>query len=111
MKKVILIPGSFKPFHDGHLSLIESYLKSDFKPDLIRFLISKKDRDGISAPVTLKFMKKVLKKFKDVVEVEVCDLPSPITECYDIIIHTYIRKDNRKFKNILALYYIRSSIT
>ena len=88
MKKVILIPGSFKPFHDGHLLMIESYLKSDFKPDLIRFLISKKDRDGISAPVTLKFMKKVLKKFKDVVEVEVCDLPSPITECYDIIIHS-----------------------
>lgn len=88
MRKVILIPGSFKPFHDGHLSMIESYLKSDFKPDLIRFLISKKDRDGISAPVTLKFMKKVLKKFKGVVEVEVCDLPSPITECYDIIIHS-----------------------
>jgi len=88
MKKVILIPGSFKPFHDGHLSMIESYLESDFKPDLIRFLISKKDRDGISASVTLKFMKNVLKKFKDVVEVEVCDLPSPITECYDIIIHS-----------------------
>jgi len=108
-KIVILFPGSFKPFHIGHLILLHKYVKYAQEhysnvPIEVKIIISKKERDGIEAPTSLTFINQIRKyitsdftlwyrvktqRFVNYtnfsVDVDLCKYNSPIQECYNIV--------------------------
>lgn len=89
MKHILLFPGGFKPFHDGHLSILESYISNidNVNIDEIRIYISPKDRENITADSTIQFLDlikyNIEKKYGIVLTVSISDYPSPIRKCYD----------------------------
>ena len=79
----ILFPGSFKPVHAGHMSLIDMYLKGDDQHDTqVYVLISGKDRDGITALSTLKFLNKIFGRFPNFHAIVTNE--SPVKAAYDL---------------------------
>ena len=91
MKLVVLYPGAMKPFHDGHLSLLESYISNNDNiiPDTVHIIISPSERSGIKAVTTEKFIKsidfsKINKKCS--IEIQVAQA-NPIVACYAICGH------------------------
>lgn len=79
----VLFPGKFKPFHDGHMSLIKKYLDSDKYDADITVIISKVDKDGLSAKTTKWFLDKIFKGSKRV-RVMVSRDNSPVATAYDM---------------------------
>ena len=91
MKLIVLYPGAMKPFHDGHLSLLESYISNNDNiiPDTVHVIISPSERSGIKAVTTEKFIKsidfsKINKKCN--IQIQVAQA-NPIVACYAICGH------------------------
>lgn len=82
----LLFPGSFKPFHDGHFSLIKRYVE-ELSPEKVYIVISPKDRSGISAESSKDFIKNVFKDswYNTEIIIKISEEPSPINYCYEII--------------------------
>lgn len=88
MKLNVLYPGGMKPFHDGHLSLLESYISNNDNiiPDTVYIIISPKPRAGISAISTEEFLNgfnfsKISKSTKIIIQTAESN---PIATCYGI---------------------------
>ena len=84
---ILLFPGSFKPFHDGHFSLIKRYIK-ELSPERVYLIISSKKRAGIPASVSKNFIKKVFNGIWDDIEFDIKEKKkkiNPINYCYKII--------------------------
>ena len=90
-KNILLFPGGFKPFHDGHLSILESHISNIDKIHIndIHIIISPKSRDNITAETTLWFLNKIKQNLINYYNVnfniEISDMPSPIRKCYDMV--------------------------
>lgn len=79
----ILFPGKFKPFHDGHMSLIKKYLNSEKYDTDITILISRVEKDGLTAKTTKWFLDKIFDGNKRV-KVKIARDNSPIKTTYDM---------------------------
>ena len=55
----ILIPGSFKPVHSGHIHMIKNYLLNPERDTNVYLFISDKERDGVSIETTIDFLNKI----------------------------------------------------
>lgn len=67
MEKInIMVPGGFKPVHAGHIRIIESYLKGypEYETN-VYVIISKKDREGLSAQTSCDFLNMIFKGFRN----------------------------------------------
>ena len=88
---ILLFPGGFKPFHDGHLSILESHIFNIDKIhiDNVIILISPKPRENITAETTLWFLNKIknnlINYYNVDFNIEISNFPSPIRKCYDIV--------------------------
>jgi len=102
-KTIALFPGSFKPPHKGHLSVIKA-VAQDKNIDEIRIIISAPDKDVRSAKITPDKAKKVFEKYLQAaginkpVSVEISSSPSPIGAAYE-----YISQVAAPGENILLL--------
>lgn len=89
MGNVLLFPGGFKPFHDGHLGILEAHINNldNIPIDEVRIYISQKGRDFIpDAMQTLLFLTEIrhnLEKVYNVkIRVAISNYVSPIRQCY-----------------------------
>tara|TARA_R110000824_G_scaffold123185_2_gene280721 strand:- start:163 stop:2451 length:2289 start_codon:yes stop_codon:yes gene_type:complete len=102
-KTIALFPGSFKPPHKGHLSVIKA-VAQDKNIDEIRIIISAPGKDVRSAKITPDKAKKVFEKYLQAaginkpVSVEISSSPSPIGAAYE-----YISQVAAPGENILLL--------
>lgn len=88
-KNILLFPGGFKPFHDGHLSILKSHIFNidNVHIDEVRIYISSKNRDNITANSSLWFLDNIKDKLSELynVNINVCisEYPAPIRKCYN----------------------------
>ena len=88
-KNILLFPGGFKPFHDGHLSILKSHIFNidNVHIDEVRIYISSKNRDNITADSSLWFLNNIKNKLSELynVNINVCisEYPAPIRKCYN----------------------------
>lgn len=89
MNNVLLFPGGFKPFHDGHLSILESHIYNldNIPINEIHIYISNKGRDFIpNAGLTYDFLNLIKDNLENEYNVkfsiEICDNVTPIRKCY-----------------------------
>ena len=88
-KNILLFPGGFKPFHDGHLSILKSHIFNidNVHIDEVRIYISSKNRDNITADSSLWFLNNIKDKLNELynVNINVCisEYPAPIRKCYN----------------------------
>lgn len=88
-KNILLFPGGFKPFHDGHLSILKSHIFNidNVHIDEVRIYISSKNRDNITANSSLCFLNNIKDKLSELynVNINVCisEYPAPIRKCYN----------------------------
>ena len=88
-KNILLFPGGFKPFHDGHLSILKSHIFNidNVHIDEVRIYISSKNRDNITANSSLWFLNNIKDKLSELynVNINVCisEYPAPIRKCYN----------------------------
>lgn len=88
MSNILLFPGGFKPFHDGHLSILNSYLNNidNVHFDYVYIIISNKNRGSINANTTYNFLNNIKDNLNYFYNTEfnimICDIPSPIHKCY-----------------------------
>jgi len=82
-KITVLLPGSFKPMHIGHVDLVKRYAKH---PDVkeVKVLIGPGIRNGINQKSSLEIAEELLGAFKNV-SVEAAKYPSPILTAYKYI--------------------------
>lgn len=84
---ILLFPGSFSPFTDGHYGLISRYLSESKKQnepiEKVIIFLSSKEREGIDAKSVFKFISQIYSNDKRV-EVKMCD-ESPIKEVYSYV--------------------------
>lgn len=91
MKNILLFPGGFKPFHDGHLSILESHISNidNIFINDVYIIISPKARDNITADTTLWFLNKIkqnlINYYNINFNINISDISSPIRKCYDIV--------------------------
>lgn len=79
----ILFPGAFKPVHAGHMAYMDMYLNNKKVEDVhLYVLLSSKDRDGITAESSLRFLNKIFGRFHNF-HVIVTN-GSPIRAAYDL---------------------------
>lgn len=87
-KKILLFPGGFKPFHDGHLSILKSHIFNidNVHIDEVRIYVSYKNRDTITAESTLWFLNNIKNNLSNLYNTniipEISNIPSPIGKCY-----------------------------
>lgn len=90
-KNIAIFPGSFKPPHKGHLSVIESIAKNP-EVDEIKVIISAPGKNVRSPKITPEKAKAIFEKFISAaniskpVNVEISNKPSPITAAYEYIV-------------------------
>jgi len=109
---LFLYPGSFKPPHIGHFSIIETILEKYENSKIIIF-ISKKDRylPISNIPISASFSKKLWEKWisflpssnKNKIQIKIAYFPSPIM---DVVYYAKKYKKNH-IHNIV--YFIKSS--
>lgn len=96
---IILFPGSFSPFTDGHYSLVMRYLleakQKGINIDKVKILMSLKEREGIDPKVVCKFVSLVYSNDSRV-EVVGC-AQSPVRVVYEEV------QDNANAKNTYIL--------
>lgn len=91
MQNILLFPGGFKPFHDGHLSILESHISNidNVHINKVYIIISPKSRDDINADTTLWFLNTIknnlINYYSVEFDIDISDVPSPIRKCYDIV--------------------------
>jgi hypothetical protein len=97
---IILFPGSFSPFTDGHYGLVSRYLSESNRKGLkvseVRILMSMKERDGIDPDIVYKFTEAVYSN-DNRVKVVPCTT-SPIRVVYEEVMN----RDNIGNSYILA---------
>ena len=88
-KNILLFPGGFKPFHDGHLSILKSHIFNidNVHIDKVRIYISSKNRDNITADSSLWFLNNIKDKLSELynvnINVGISEYPAPIRKCYN----------------------------
>ena len=88
-KNILLFPGGFKPFHDGHLSILKSHIFNidNVHIDEVRIYISSKNRDNITANSSLWFLNNIKDKLSELynvnINVGISEYPAPIRKCYN----------------------------
>lgn len=88
-KNILLFPGGFKPFHDGHLSILKSHIFNidNVHIDEVRIYISSKSRDNITADSSLWFLNNIKDKLSELynvnINVNISEYPAPIRKCYN----------------------------
>lgn len=88
-KNILLFPGGFKPFHDGHLSILKSHIFNidNVHIDEVRIYISSKNRDNITADSSLWFLNNIKDKLSELynvnINVGISEYPAPIRKCYN----------------------------
>lgn len=88
-KNILLFPGGFKPFHDGHLSILKSHIFNidNVHIDEVRIYISSKNRDKITADSSLWFLNNIKDKLSELynvnIIVDISEYPAPIRKCYN----------------------------
>lgn len=88
-KNILLFPGGFKPFHDGHLSILKSHIFNidNVHIDEVRIYISSKNRDNITADSSLWFLNNIKDKLNELynvnINVGISEYPAPIRKCYN----------------------------
>ena len=72
-KNILLFPGGFKPFHDGHLSILKSHIFNidNVHIDEVRIYISSKNRDNITADSSLWFLNNIKDKLSELYNVNI----------------------------------------
>ena len=61
----VLIPGSFKPVHSGHIKMIRNYLSYPSDDINVYIYVSDKSRDGLNSDTTIDFLHKVFSEYKN----------------------------------------------
>ena len=90
-KTIAIFPGSFKPPHKGHLSVIRNVISTNPDIDEIRVIVSAPGKDVRSPKITPEKAKMVFDKYIEsaalprTVTVEVSSLPSPIGAAFSYI--------------------------
>lgn len=79
----ILVPGSFKPMHAGHINLIKSY-SNDCNVSHVHILIGPGIRDNINQKISYDIAKRLLRNIRKVRIIQVVE-NSPILTCYNIV--------------------------
>lgn len=96
---IILFPGSFSPFTDGHYGLVSRYLntakRQGINIDRVKILMSMKEREGVNPIVVYQFVSQVYSN-DNRIEVVACD-QSPIREVYEEV------KDSNNSSNMYIL--------
>ena len=82
-KIIVLFPGSFKPMHEAHLSLIKKYAESD-KVKEVQVLIGPGVRNGIDQELAFKIAKKLTNNIPKV-KLLSSEYSTPILTAYKII--------------------------
>lgn len=88
-KHILLFPGGFKPFHDGHLSILKSHIFNidNVYIDEVRIYISSKNRDNITADSSLWFLNNIKDKLSELynvnINVSISEYSAPIRKCYN----------------------------
>lgn len=88
--KILLYPGGFKPFHDGHLKLLLSAIENN-DIDEVYIITSEHARDNISAKsvfdnIIYAVKYKLLHQYNHSISLKyIVTKGSPIGECYNII--------------------------
>jgi hypothetical protein len=90
-KTIAMFPGSFKPPHKGHLSVIKNVINTNPDVDEVRVIVSAPGKDVRSPKITPEKAKMVFDKYIESaalprpVTVEVSSLPSPIGAAFSYI--------------------------
>jgi len=89
MNNILLFPGGFKPFHDGHLKILESHINNldNVHIDEARIYISQKGRDFIPDAIqTLLFLTDIKPNLEKLYNIKlrfiISSTVSPIRQCY-----------------------------
>lgn len=86
---IALFPGGFKPFHDGHYTMVKKVINNNPNLDFLYLIVSKKDRENISRNSTLWFLKKSdIFKLYPKLNVFLTDEASPVKACYQEVINS-----------------------
>lgn len=109
----LLFPGSLKPFHDGHFTVLKSYLdagKEKYDLSGLRILYSEKERSGLTADSSEPILEKVKEWVEDKYGIDVTldrVEGSPIRKCTSLILDGTLDTDDTfamvasgKLKNI-----------
>lgn len=80
----VLYPGAFKPVHAGHIGLMQKYLDSTEYKVKLTVIISKGEREGITAETSKWFLDNVFHDNPNV-NIIIAPDPSPIKTVYDMI--------------------------
>lgn len=109
-----IFPGAFKPFHDGHLSIIDNAFnqEGDFKLDKIIVIMSETPRENFSYSEIFKFMSSFLNEiYNKKIEVIHTNI-SPIKKCMEIISndiannYCLLRSNKDKDNEIITKYIL-----
>lgn len=91
-KRILLYPGGFKPFHDGHLLLLENVLQhnNELNIDKVYIITSDTNRDNITYkyifPIISDCINYLNNKYPDITfEYKFTGNVSPIRYCYNLI--------------------------
>lgn len=96
----LLFPGSLKPFHDGHFTVLKSYLdagKEKYDLSGLRILYSEKERSGLTADSSEPVLEKVKDWAEDKYGIEVTldrVEGSPIRKCTSLILDGTLDTDD-----------------
>lgn len=85
--KILLYPGGFKPFHDGHLYLLDNIIFNEHI-DEVHIFIGNTPRDMITVDDSLIIINSCIDKLKKLYDIPIyCHVVSgsPISKCYSMI--------------------------
>lgn len=85
---ILLYPGGFKPFHDGHLCLLENVIFNEHHIDEVYIFIGNNPRDMITVEDSLSIITSCIERLKYLYDIPIyCyNVPrSPMTQCYGMI--------------------------
>lgn len=87
-RKILLYPGGFKPFHDGHLCLLENTIFNEDYIDEVYIFIGNNPRDMITVDDSLSIINPCIERLKFLYDIPIhCHTVSgsPISKCYSMI--------------------------
>lgn len=88
-KKILLYPGGFKPFHDGHLMLLKNAIYYN-NIDEVWILTGGKPRDKVSAELVSPIINSALTRLSEIFNIETeynIFSVSPVERCYYLTSH------------------------
>lgn len=85
---ILLYPGGFKPFHDGHLCLLENIIFNEDYIDEVFIFIGNNSRDMIIVDDSLTIINPCIERLKFLYDIPIHCLTvsgSPMSQCYAMI--------------------------